>query len=64
MKLTNRYKRQAYLNAIIRACDRAFPLPAALARKKGEAQKKSKARLTKVQNEEVKKCTHPAKDGR
>ena len=55
LKLTSRYKRQAYLNAINRACDRAFPLPVPVARTNGETREKWEARLTEEQKAEVKK---------
>lgn len=45
----DRYKVAAYRRAIQRACDRAFPLPAPLARQAGESQATWKRRLTPEQ---------------
>ncbi|WP_439624932.1 tyrosine-type recombinase/integrase [Gemmata sp.] len=45
-KPSSRYQRQSYLNAVIRACDRAFPAPAPLGRAEGESVAAWRARLT------------------
>lgn len=49
-----RYNRHSYAHAIDRACDRAFPPPAPLAKRKGESAAKWQARLTADQRDEVK----------
>ncbi len=51
---TARYTRLAYLNAITRACDRAFPPTGELARRDGETVAKWWARLTTEQRDAVK----------
>ena len=43
------YSVDSYRRAIHRACDRAFPLPSSLAKKKGESKAEHNARLTAVQ---------------
>jgi integrase len=53
-KPAERYNRSAYIHAIDRACDRAFPLPAELAPRERESQAKWWKRLTKEQQGEVK----------
>jgi integrase len=51
----SRYDRTSYLNAVVRACARAFPLTGELARLPGESATKWKARLNGVQTEAVKR---------
>ena len=48
-----KYNRLSYLTALTRACDRACPLPAALAKRAGEAATVWKARLTEKQQAEL-----------
>jgi integrase len=47
------YDETSYRNAIYRACDKAFPPPEPLARRKGETAQEWKERLTEVQKEEL-----------
>ena len=49
----DRYDVISYRNAIYRACDKAFPPPAPLARLEGETKKKWLARLTAEQKDEL-----------
>lgn len=50
-----RYTRTSYLNAVTRACDRAFPLPEELARLPGESVARWKKRLTSEQRKALKR---------
>lgn len=54
----DKYGRNAYIQAVHRACDRAFPPPGELARRKGESVAKWRARLTAEQRERVKEWQH------
>jgi hypothetical protein len=49
----DRYDVTSYRNAIYRACDRAFPPPAPLARRADETRRQCQARLTAEQKEEL-----------
>lgn len=49
-----RYTSESYANAVSRACERAFPPPAPLARRDGETVAKWKARLTEKQQADLK----------
>ena len=51
----NRYDVAAYRRAIARACDRAFPPPAPLAKREGETAVEWKARLTSAQKQELRR---------
>jgi integrase len=50
-----RYDETSYRNAIYRACDKAFPPPAPLARREDETAKEWLARLTPEQREELRR---------
>jgi integrase len=59
-----RYTVDSYRKAVVRACDRAFPLPEWLTRREGESWKKWRARLTEHDRAEVQSwrtdhCWHP-----
>ena len=59
-----RYKTDTYRCAITRACDRAFPPPAPLAREENETVEAWRKRLTKAQKAELRAwrkahCWHP-----
>jgi hypothetical protein len=59
-----RYDDISYRNAIYRACDKAFPAPPPLAKKRDETRKEWLARLTAEQREELRTwqrahCWHP-----
>ena len=51
---STKYNRLSYLNAIARACDRAFPAPSPLAQRADETQSEWKARLTPEQRTSLK----------
>ena len=53
LMLGERYKTDTYRCAIARACDRAFPPPAPLAKRDGESKAKWRKRLTKKQRHEL-----------
>jgi integrase len=50
----DRYRRESYLTAVERACDRAFPPPPPLAQERSESRAKWWARLTDEQKESLK----------